>query len=91
MSDVYETASEDVVESAKAAKAGKRNAIARIVLFFTQVMGELKKVTRPTWSELLNYTLVVLAFVTIIMVVISGLDLAFAWAVNFAFANPTNG
>lgn len=89
MSDVNGAASEDVVESAKAAKAEKRNVFARIVLFFTQVVGELKKVTRPTWSELLNYTLVVLAFVTIIMVVISALDLAFAWLVNFAFSDPT--
>jgi preprotein translocase subunit SecE len=87
MSDVSETASSDAVESAKAAKAQKRNLIARIVLFFTQVVGELKKVTRPTWKELVNYTLVVLAFVTIIMVVITGLDFAFGWAVKFAFSN----
>jgi len=85
MSDVYETASEDVVEKAKADKAAKRNVFARVALFFTQVYGELKKVTRPTGRELLNYTGVVLAFVTIIMIVISVLDLGFAYLVNFAF------
>lgn len=85
MSDVYETPSEDVVEQANAAKAAKTNIFARIVLFFTQVIGELKKVTRPTWKELVNYTGVVLAFVTIVMIVISLLDWLFYMAVNFAF------
>jgi preprotein translocase subunit SecE len=85
MSDVYETASEDVVEKAKADKAAKRNIFARVALFFNQVYGELKKVTRPTWKELLNYTGVVLAFVTVVMIVISALDVAFAFLVNFAF------
>jgi len=85
MSDVYEAPSEDVVEQAKADKAAKSNVFARIVLFFTQVIGELKKVTRPTWKELLNYTGVVLAFVTIVMIVISLLDWLFYMAVNFAF------
>ncbi|MFM7030439.1 MAG: preprotein translocase subunit SecE [Micrococcales bacterium] len=85
MSDVYETASEDVVEKAKADKAGKRNIFARVALFFTQVYGELRKVTRPTWKELLNYTGVVLAFVTVVMIVISAMDVAFAFLVNFAF------
>jgi preprotein translocase subunit SecE len=85
MSDVYETPSEDVVEQANAAKAAKTNIFARIVLFFTQVIGELKKVTRPTWKELVNYTGVVLAFVTIVMIVISVLDWLFYMAVNFAF------
>jgi preprotein translocase subunit SecE len=86
MSDVYEAPSEDVVEQAKADKAAKRNVFARIVLFFNQVIGELKKVTRPTWKELVNYTGVVLAFVTIVMIVITLLDFAFGWAVKFAFA-----
>ena len=85
MSDVYETPSEDVVEQANAAKAAKTNIFARIALFFTQVIGELKKVTRPTWKELVNYTGVVLAFVTIVMIVISVLDWLFYMAVNFAF------
>jgi preprotein translocase subunit SecE len=85
MSDVYEAPSEDVVEQANADKAAKTNIFARVVLFFTQVIGELKKVTRPTWKELVNYTGVVLAFVTIVMIVISLLDWLFFAAVNFAF------
>ncbi|MEN9989904.1 MAG: hypothetical protein RL508_883 [Actinomycetota bacterium] len=86
MSDVYETPSEDVVEKAKADKAAKTNIFARIVLFLTQVVGELRKVTRPTYKELVNYTGVVLAFVTIVMVIISLLDWLFLQAVTFTFA-----
>lgn len=85
MSEVYEAASEDAAEQAKAGNAAKGNIFARIVLFFNQVIGELKKVTRPTYKELVNYTGVVLAFVTIVMVVISLLDWAFGLAVNFTF------
>ena len=36
--------------------------------------------------QLVNYTGVVLAFVTIVMIVITLLDFAFGWAVKFAFA-----
>jgi preprotein translocase subunit SecE len=86
MAEVYETPSEDVVENAKAAKASKRNFVARIILFFTQVISELKKVTTPTYKELLNYTGVVLAFVIIVMLLITFLDWAFFAAVKFAFA-----
>jgi preprotein translocase subunit SecE len=86
MAEVYETPSEDVVENAKVAKASKRNVFARVILFFTQVIGELKKVTTPTYKELVNYTLVVLAFVTIVMLLITGLDWAFLAAVTFTFA-----
>lgn len=87
MSDVYETPSEDVVEKAKADKAAaKTNIIARVILFFTQVIGELKKVTKPTYKELLNYTGVVLAFVAIVMILIALLDWLFLQAVTFTFA-----
>jgi preprotein translocase subunit SecE len=85
MAEVYETPSEDVVENAKAAKASKRNVFARTFLFFTQVIAELKKVTKPTYKELLNYTGVVLAFVTIVMVIISLLDWGFFALAALAF------
>ena len=87
MSDVYEAPSEDVVEKAKADKAAKTNIFARIVLFLSQVVGELRKVTRPTYKELVNYTGVVLAFVAIVMVIISLLDWLFLQAVTFTFGN----
>jgi preprotein translocase subunit SecE len=88
MAEELEQVSEDVVEKAKADKASSRNFIARIVLFFKQVIGELKKVTKPTWSELRNYTGVVLAFVVVVMLIISFFDWIFYQGVVFVFT-PT--
>jgi preprotein translocase subunit SecE len=88
MSEELEQASEDLVEQAKADKAAKRGLVGRTSLFFKQVVLELKKVTRPTWAELRNYTGVVMAFVAVVMVIIYGLDWLFYQGVSFAFT-PT--
>jgi preprotein translocase subunit SecE len=58
---------------------------ARITLFVRQVIGELKKVVAPTRKELINYTLVVLVFVVIMMLIVTLLDLAFGTAVSWVF------
>ena len=84
MAEEFE-ASENLVDSAKADREKARGPIARIILFFKQVLGEITKVTRPTWPELRNYTFVVLAFVTVVMVVISLLDWGFFNLVSWAF------
>ena len=77
--------SEDVVEKAKNDVAVRRSPFARIALFIRQVIGELKKVVTPTRSELLNYTLVVLVFVAIVMLIVTLLDLAFGVGVGWVF------
>ena len=79
---------EDVVERAKADQVAKRNVVGRVVLFFKQVIGELNKVTKPTFAELRNYTGVVLAFVAVVMLIISFLDWLFYQGVVFVFT-PT--
>ena len=79
---------EDVVERAKADQVAKRNVVGRVVLFFKQVVGELNKVTKPTFAELRNYTGVVLAFVAVVMAIISLLDWLFYQGVGFVFT-PT--
>ena len=79
---------EDVVERAKADQVAKRNIVGRAVLFFKQVVGELNKVTKPTFAELRNYTGVVLAFVVVVMAIISLLDWLFYQGVTFIFT-PT--
>lgn len=89
MSEELEQVSEDLVEQAKADKAAKRTIVGRTVLFFKQVVQELKKVTRPTWAELRNYTGVVLAFVVVVMAIIAFLDWIFYMGVQFSFT-PTN-
>ena len=88
MSDTPYEASEDLVEKAKTDRASRRSPSGRIALFFKQVVAELKKVTRPTNKELLNYTGVVLGFVTVVIAVVFLLDLGFFNLVSFAFT-PT--
>lgn len=81
-----------MTETAASSSKGRRPArkadagfFARIALFVRQVIGELKKVVAPTRKELINYTLVVLVFVAIMMLIVTLLDLAFGSAVNAIF------
>ena len=73
-------------------KAAKAGFFARIALFVRQVIGELKKVVAPTRRELVNYTLVVLVFVIIMMLIVTLLDLAFGTGVGWVFGGkgPTD-
>ncbi|MEE1620584.1 preprotein translocase subunit SecE [Zafaria sp. Z1313] len=61
---------------------------ARIFLFFRQVVAELKKVVTPTRSELVNYTLMVLGFVIVVMLIVTALDFVFGQGSIFVFTNP---
>ena len=79
---------DDLVEKAKADRAATRNIFGRTALFFKQVYAELRKVTRPTYKELVSYTGVVLAFVVLVMVILAGLDFVFLNVVTFVFT-PT--
>ena len=56
-----------------------------IGLFVSQVIDELRKVVRPTRSELINYTLVLIVFVVVLMAYIAGLDAVFTRAVLWVF------
>jgi preprotein translocase subunit SecE len=53
----------------------RRGLFARIALFVRQVVAELKKVVRPTRSELVTYTSVVLVFVAVVMAFVTLVDL----------------
>ena len=46
------------------------------VLFYRQVVAELRKVVWPTQEQLITYFFVVMAFVVFVMALIAGLDLA---------------
>ena len=59
----------------------------RLGLFISQILDELRKVVRPTRSELWNYTLVVIVFVVFIMAIVSGLDFGFQKLVALVFAS----
>ncbi len=74
---------------ARKGKAASGNPIGRffgrIGLFISQILDELRKVVRPTRSELWQYTIVVIVFVTVMMALVSGLDLGFAKLVGLVF------
>jgi len=80
-----EKPSEDLVEKAKADKQAAKGPAGRVTLFIRQVINELSKVTRPTNKELIRYTWTVLAFVAVMMVIISVLDWAFFSVIGFIF------
>lgn len=81
---------EGIVEQAKSDRAAKKSWFGRMMLFFRQVIAELKKVVTPTRKELLNFTGVVLIFVVIMMVLVWGLDQIFGLVVVFVFGNAIN-
>ena len=54
-------------------------------LFLRQVVAELRKVVRPTRSELITYTTVVLVFVLAVMAFVSVLDFGFGKLVLWVF------
>ena len=59
--------------------------IARLMLFISQIIDELRKVVRPTREELRNYTVMVIVFVTVMMILIFGMDWVFSRFVAFVF------
>lgn len=71
-------------------KAREGNAVSRffgaIGLFISQVLGEMRKVVRPTRKELTTYTTVVIVFVVVIMLYVLGLDTLFTKLVFWVFA-----
>lgn len=85
-SEVDESGS-GLVERAKADSAAKRSWFGRIILFVQQIIAELKKVVTPTRKELINYTIVVLAFVVVMMALVWVLDQAFGWFTLFLFGS----
>ncbi len=56
-----------------------------LALFISQILDELRKVVRPTRHELVTYTTVVIAFVSVVMALVWGLDQLIVKLVAFAF------
>jgi preprotein translocase subunit SecE len=55
------------------------------ILFYRQVIAELRKVVWPTQQQLITYFFVVMAFVVFMMALVSGPDLAFGRLVFWIF------
>ena len=52
----------------------KKNVVARLALFYRQVVAELRKVIWPSRKELVTYTIVVLIFVIFMIGLVSLFD-----------------
>lgn len=55
--------------------------VTRVWRYLLECSAEVRKAVRPTRSELITYTTVVLVFVSFIIAVVYGLDLGFSKAV----------
>ncbi len=51
--------------------------------FFSEIKSELKKVTWPTKSQLVNKTLVIFIFVAVVTILLALMDVAFAKVFEF--------
>ncbi|MEV4710746.1 preprotein translocase subunit SecE [Micromonospora sp. NPDC049374] len=77
-------------ERAKADSASSKVGLfGRIARFIREVVAELRKVIWPTRKELLTYTAVVIAFVTVMLTIVAVLDYGFAKGVLWVFGNPS--
>jgi preprotein translocase subunit SecE len=85
---VTETTASDSHGAGQGKKPAKAGFFAGIALFFRQMVSELKKVVTPTRSELVNYTLVVIGFVVLMMIIISAMDFVFGNGSIWIFTNP---
>lgn len=63
----------------------KGSPVARLTRFLREVVAELRKVIWPTRKQLVTYTVVVLVFVSFMVALVSGLDIAFARGVLLIF------
>lgn len=66
-------------------KDRRRGFVGRIILFVRQVLAELGKVVTPTRQELIRFTITVLTFVVIMMLIVTGLDFVFGTGAFWVF------
>ena len=78
-------AKKDSKKPAKKEGKKKGSIFKRIGRFFKDVYSELKKVTWPSRKNLISYTIAVLVFVAIMMLVIYGIDTGAAAAIQAIF------
>lgn len=72
-------------KSRRGGKRGKKGAMARLAVFYRQIVAELRKVVWPTRQQLSTYTTVVIVFVAVIIGFVSVIDYGFTQAVKYVF------
>jgi preprotein translocase subunit SecE len=71
--------------TAASGRGGRGNPLARLGLFYRQVVAELRKVIWPTRKELVTYTSVVLVFVSFMTALVAVIDILFGKGVLWVF------
>lgn len=69
--------------------APRRGFFGKIMLFFREVIGELKKVVTPTRRELVKMTSVVLVFVVLVILMVTFLDWVFGIGAGYVFGGSS--
>ena len=75
----------EVTEHSGGRARSDKGVFARFALFIRQVIVELRKVIWPTRKELVDYTVIVIVFVSIIAAIVAVLDYVFTKGVLFVF------
>ena len=79
---------DDAAETKKTRKGGKRakkGPLARIALFYRQIVAELRKVVWPSRNDLITYATVVIVFVVVIIALVTVIDWGLTKAVSYVF------
>jgi preprotein translocase subunit SecE len=84
---VTDTAESSSNGSSPEKRAPRRGFFGRIMLFIRQVFAELGKVVTPTRQELVRFTITVLVFVVIMMLLVTALDLLFGRGALWVFGD----
>ncbi|WP_405805051.1 preprotein translocase subunit SecE [Streptomyces sp. NBC_01187] len=70
----------------KGGKRAKKGPLARLALFYRQIVAELRKVVWPTRQQLSTYTSVVIVFVVIIIALVFVIDYGLSEAMKYIFS-----
>jgi preprotein translocase subunit SecE len=84
---VTDTAASSSKGSPASKENPKRGFFGRITLFVRQVIAELRKVVTPTRQELVRFTITVLAFVILMILIVTGLDYVFGTGAVWVFGD----
>lgn len=76
---------EDPKKTRKGGKRAKKGPLARLALFYRQIVAELRKVVWPSRGDLGTYTSVVIVFVVVIIALVTVIDWGFTKAVSYVF------
>ncbi|MGW7351941.1 preprotein translocase subunit SecE [Streptomyces sp. Z26] len=77
--------SSDDKKPRRGGKRGKKGPMARLALFYRQIIAELRKVVWPTRSQLSTYTTVVIVFVVIMIGLVTVIDYGFTELMKTVF------